>query len=135
MPPLEGLEAEVDRIAWQTGFLLHLTARVNGDGGVYSTLADISSLWAAFLGGRIVSSELVAEMVRPRSDVPEVSKRSGLGFWLHASGAAVMLEGMDAGVSFRSVHDPSRSTGHTVISNTTDGAWPLARYLDEVLLA
>ena len=122
---LEGLRTNV----------LHLPVRGNGDGGVYSTLADMSSLWSAFLGGRIVSSELVAEMVRPRSDVPEVSKRYGLGFWLHASGPAVMLEGMDAGVSFRSVHDPSRPAGHTVISNTTDGAWPLARYLDEVLLA
>ena len=122
---LEGLRTNV----------LHLPVRGNGDGGVYSTLADMSSLWSAFLGGRIVSSELVAEMVRPRSDVPEVSKRYGLGFWLHASGPAVMLEGMDAGVSFRSVHDPFRSTGHTVISNTTNGAWPLARYLDEVLLA
>jgi hypothetical protein len=43
----------------------------------------------------------------------------------------VILEGMDAGVSFRSVHDPGSDTTHTVISNTTDGAWPIARVLED----
>jgi hypothetical protein len=43
----------------------------------------------------------------------------------------VMLEGSDAGVSFRSVHDPSSRTTHTVISNTSEGAWPITRLLDE----
>ena len=46
-----------------------------------------------------------------------------------------MLEGSDAGVSFRSVHDPGRRLTHTVISNTTDGAWPLARLLSKSLSA
>ena len=42
-----------------------------------------------------------------------------------------MLEGYDAGVSFRSVHDPASGITPTVISNTSDGAWPIARLLDE----
>ena len=45
----------------------------------------------------------------------------------------MILEGCDAGVSFRSVHDPARSITHTVISNTSDGAWPIARLLVERL--
>jgi hypothetical protein len=68
-------------------------------------------------------------MVRPRSDVPEESRRYGLGFWLHASSDAVMLVGCDAGVSFTSVHDPAGEITYTVISNSTDGAWPLVRLL------
>ena len=40
----------------------------------------------------------------------EESRRYGLGFWLHASSDVVMLEGYDAGVSFRSVHDPASTT-------------------------
>jgi hypothetical protein len=40
---------------------------------------------------------------------------------------------MDAGVSFRSVHDPGADVTYTVISNTTDGAWPLVRLLRERL--
>ena len=107
----------------------------SGDGGIYSTAADISSLWSAFFAGRIVSTDWVAEMVRPRSDVPPESMRYGLGFWLHASSDAVLLEGCDAGVSFRSGHDPRRTITHTVISNTSDGAWPVARLIEERLSA
>ena len=70
-------------------------------------------------------------MVRPRSDAE--TKRYGLGFWLHASTDSVILEGMDAGVSFRSLHDPRSNLTHTVISNTTDGAWPITRLLSERL--
>src|SRR3954463_15009952 len=120
---------EVDG-AWRTN-VFHLPVRGSGDGGIYSTAADISSLWQAFFAGRIVSKEWVAEMVRPRSDAPAHSKRYGLGFWLHASSNAVILEGYDAGVSFRSLHDPVARLTLTVISNTTDGAWPIARYLDD----
>jgi CubicO group peptidase (beta-lactamase class C family) len=113
--------------------LFHLPMRSNGDGGIYSTAADVCSLWSAFFAGRLVSLDRVAEMVRPRSDVPRESKRYGLGFWLHASSNVVMLEGSDAGVSFRSTHDPESSTTHTVISNTTEGAWPMVELLDERL--
>jgi CubicO group peptidase (beta-lactamase class C family) len=113
--------------------VLHLPVRGSGDGGIYSTAADISSLWSALFAGRIVSRDWAAEMVRPRSDVPRESKRYGLGFWLHASSAVVMLEGYDAGVSFRSRHDPASTTTHTVLSNTSDGAWPIARLIDEHL--
>ena len=71
--------------------VFHLPVRGSGDGGIYSTAADISSLWSAFFAGRIVSKDWVAEMVRPRSDVPRESMRYGLGFWLHASSDVVVL--------------------------------------------
>ncbi|MFL6040798.1 MAG: serine hydrolase domain-containing protein [Gaiellales bacterium] len=113
--------------------VLHLPVRGSGDGGIYSTAADISSLWAAFLAGRIVPAEWAAEMVRPRSDVPSESMRYGLGVWLHATHRVVILEGCDAGVSFRSAHDPDSAITHTVISNTTDGAWPVTAMLEQQL--
>jgi CubicO group peptidase (beta-lactamase class C family) len=113
--------------------VFHLPVLGSGDGGIYSTAADISSLWSAFFAGRIVSKQWVAEMVRPRSDEPRQSRRYGLGFWLHASTDVVALEGHDAGVSFRSVHDPASTTTHTVISNTSEGAWPITLLLDDLL--
>ena len=113
--------------------VLHLPVRGSGDGGAYSTASDVGALWSAFFGGRIVSRRWVEEMVRPRSDVPEEERRYGLGFWLHGSTDVVELEGYDAGVSFWSGHDPASGTTHTVISNTTEGAWPIARLLDERL--
>lgn len=113
--------------------LLHLPVRGSGDGGVYSTASDLSSLWEGLFGGRIVSEASMAEMLRPHSIVADGSKRYGLGFWLHATRDIVWLEGYDAGVSFTSVHDPSASMTATVISNTSEGAWPIARALDEHL--
>jgi len=83
--------------------------------------------------GQIVSRDWVGEMVRPRSDVPSESMRYGLGFWLHGSTDTVILVGSDAGVSFRSVHDPRALVTHTVISNVSDGAWAITDYLDHRL--
>jgi CubicO group peptidase (beta-lactamase class C family) len=113
--------------------VFHLPVRGSGDGGIYSTVADISSFWNALFAGQIVAADCVAELVQARSDVPRMSKRYGLGFWLDESSDIVMLEGSDAGVSFRSVHDPGRKITHTVISNTSDGAWPITQLLAERL--
>jgi len=111
--------------------VLHLPVRGSGDGGIYSTAADVSSLWGAFFAGQIVSRDWVTEMVRARSDVPSESLRNGLGFWLHRSSDVVELHGYDAGVSFRSTHDPRSRITRTVISNTSEGTWPIETLLDE----
>lgn len=112
--------------------VLHLPVRGSGDGGIYTTVADVHSLWEALFAGRIVPSDRVAEMVRPHSDA-STSEPYGLGFWLDPYGDAVSLEGSDAGVSFRSTHRRSAGTTYTVVSNTTEGAWPIARHLDELI--
>lgn len=112
--------------------VLHLPVRGSGDGGVYTTVVDVRTLWKAFFAGRIVSADWVLEMTRPRSTV-EPDRRYGLGFWLHPTGGTVRLEGYDAGVSFRSLHDPSTDTTCTVIANWTDGAWPVVHTLAERL--
>ncbi len=113
--------------------VFHLPVLGSGDGGIYSTADDFSAFWDSLFAGRIVSPERVAEMVRPHSDWPEESKRYGLGFHLRARGDGVWLEGYDAGVSFASLHHPSSSITYTVISNWTDGAWPVVRLLDDRL--
>jgi len=109
--------------------VFHLPVLGSGDGGAYSTVDDLHRLWRAFLEGGIVPPEWVDEMVLPRSDAPDQSARYGLGFWLAASGPAIALEGYDAGVSFRTAHDPSTGVTWTVVSNSSDGAWPVARAL------
>jgi CubicO group peptidase (beta-lactamase class C family) len=107
--------------------VFHLPVRGSGDGGLYSTAADIATLWKAFFAGRIVPGPWVDEMVRARSE------GYGLGFWLDPARGIVNLVGSDAGVSFHSVHDPAQRLTHTVISNITDGAWPIARHLTDHL--
>ena len=112
--------------------VFHLPVVGSGDGGIYSTAADISALWRSLFASEIVPARWVAEMVRPRSDVSAEPMRYGLGFWLGADDSSVILEGLDAGVSFKSVHDPGSALTRTVISNSSDGAWPLTQLLDEL---
>ena len=113
--------------------VLHLPVVGVGDGGAYSTAADLHRLWEALHSGRVVSSDTLGLMVTPRSDWPEESRRYGLGFHLHETGDAVWLEGYDAGVSFTSLHEPGQDVTYTVISNWTDGAWPIIELLNNQL--
>ncbi len=113
--------------------VLHLPVMGSGDGGIFSTAADMRSFWSALFAGRIVSHDAVARMTASRSEAPVQQERYGLGFWLAATGPVVSLEGYDPGISFRSVCDPTTDVSHTVLSNTSSGAWPMTKALDAAL--
>jgi CubicO group peptidase (beta-lactamase class C family) len=109
--------------------VFHLPVRGSGDGGIYSTAEDIARLWRAFFAGRIVSVKWVAEMVRPRSLIATGTRAYGLGFWFDMAADSAMLVGSDAGVSFRTEYRSREDRITTLISNTTRGAWSIARHL------
>lgn len=115
--------------------VFHLPVRGNGDGGIYTTAADVHTLWDALFAGRIVSLATVAEMMRPRSDVPEMSMRYGLGFWLDESAGTASLLGGDAGVGFFSTNHRDRRITVTVLCNQTRGAWPVSQRVNQLLAA
>ena len=111
----------------------NLPRRGSGDGGCASTVADLARFWRAFFAGSIVGIGSVRTMIAPRGDAPSEGKRYGLGFWLDQTNDSVSIEGFDAGVSFRSTHDPGRGLTATVISNSTYGAGPMLRALRPLL--
>lgn len=113
--------------------VLHLPVRGNGDGGAFTTVAELSQFWRAFADGLIVDPTTVREMTAPRSDVPEEGLRYGLGVWLDADGPGWVLDGMDAGATLRSRFDPATRTTVTVVSNTTLGALPAVRRLNQLV--
>ena len=113
--------------------VLHLPVRGSGDGGIITTVDDVHRLWRVLFDGVIVPPPVRDAMIEPLSEAPEQRLRYGLGFWLHPTGSAIMLEGIDAGVSFRTVHDPVSVTTHTTIANTSGGAWPVTKALDAAL--
>jgi CubicO group peptidase (beta-lactamase class C family) len=115
--------------------VLHLPVRGAGDGGVYSTVRDLEALWSSMFDGRVLPIRVIDRLVTPRNDDPTEGRRYGLGFWLRADRDTVMLEGMDAGVSCRTVFDRPSGLTYTVISNTSSGAWPVVTYLDARLPA
>ncbi|MFA4841254.1 MAG: serine hydrolase domain-containing protein [Agrococcus sp.] len=112
---------------------LHLPVLGNGDGGAFTTADDLHRFWLALQAGRIVSRETLAAMVEPRHDVPEERKRYGMGFWLHPTHEALILEGYDAGASFRSTHIVASQTTVSVLGNSSEGGWPLIAALQDAI--
>lgn len=113
--------------------VLHLPVRGNGDGGAYSTPADLHRFWRQLLAGRIIRPDLVADVIRPRNDVPDEPFWYGLGVYVDPDTGVLAMEGYDAGVSMRSLHDPSTATTASVLGNTSEGAWPVAALLLEAI--
>ena len=99
--------------------VFHLPVIGSGDGGMYTTAADVAPFWRALFAGAIVREETLAEMLRERS-AARPDRGYGLGFWLPAGGRSVRLEGGDTGVRFATVHDPDRLLTWTLLSNTDD---------------
>lgn len=113
--------------------VLHLPVRGSGDGGIYTTLADVRGLWQATFAGEVVSLATVADLRRARSAGSGERPGYGLGFWIDTANDTLELHGSDAGVWFRSVHDPSTDATYTVISNTSEAAWPVVHVLGRAL--
>jgi CubicO group peptidase (beta-lactamase class C family) len=110
--------------------VFHLPVLGSGDGGIYSTVADIGALWRAFVGGRVVSPELVGQMLTPRRGTGTDVLEYGLGVWLYPDGDVLEIHGYDAGVSFYSLHHPESATTCTAISNTSEGTLALEELLE-----
>jgi CubicO group peptidase (beta-lactamase class C family) len=110
--------------------VLHLPVRATGDGGVFSTTADLAAFWRALLAHRVVAVETLTAMTMPRHVVASEGMRYGAGFWLGLDCPALVLEGYDAGVSARTWHDPATGVTASVLSNWSDGAWPVLREPD-----
>jgi CubicO group peptidase (beta-lactamase class C family) len=115
---------------WRTN-VFNLPVIATGDGGMYTTTADMARFWTALLSGRIVRAETLADMCRARSEPdPGESRCYGLGCWLKADSSQITMSGADAGVSFWSSHYPERGTTATVISTTIGGAWPVVEIVE-----
>lgn len=112
---------------------LHLPILGNGDGGAFTTAADLHRFWCGLLDGQILTRESVELLTRPRNEVPEEDMRYGMGFYLHETAPVLVLEGYDAGASFRSTHVIDSRTTVSVLGNTSEGAWPVIGTLAEAV--
>lgn len=110
----------------------HVPRRGLGDGGLYTTADDISRLWRALRSGTLLRPATFGEMTTPHG-YTHGGTPYGMGFWLSPYNDSIELEGYDSGISFRSVHQPSRDVTWTVLSNWTDGAWSVTDQLAQLL--
>ena len=125
-----------DGEGWRTN-ICNLPIVGASDGGMFSTLADITALWGGFWNGDIVSEELVHVFSTPFSIAGgDSGLHYGHGMWIRRRVDGTLqhyITGADAGVSFKSVVDRQRQLDYTVLSNTSKGAWPIARAVEDLL--
>jgi CubicO group peptidase (beta-lactamase class C family) len=95
----------------------------SGDGGAYSTAADLHRFWQALTAGRLLGEELLhAALENVTPDADDV-RGYGRGIWFESGD--LMLSGSDHGVTSMSRHDPARGITVTALANV--GAPVLAR--------
>jgi hypothetical protein len=123
-----GDERRYERVA----AFAHRALDVRNTPRIYTTADDLHAFWRALTGGRIIGEGTLARMTEPRFDVPSESMRYGLGLYLGATGPQLVMEGYDAGVSFRSTHNPVTCTTVSVLGNSSEGAWPLVSALADL---
>ena len=73
-------------------------------------------------------------MLRPINYSEEEKLWYGLGFWFDKEIDAPILEGYDAGVSFKSGVSRKHNFRYTVISNTSSGVWPIVEKIISLLV-
>ncbi len=102
------------------------------DGGAYTTARDLATLWKAFWGGEVLPQTMVEVYSGPfvKAETEGEHAYHGHGLWLSGPPGReqeVYITGCDAGVSFRSSVNRNDGLQITVISNTTQGAWPVLK--------
>jgi CubicO group peptidase (beta-lactamase class C family) len=98
------------------------------DGGMFATVGDIERLWRGVFANRVLSPALTGTFLAKATRTGKPDSDYGRGMWIR--GDVHSIVGSDAGVSFRS---SARADGtiFTVVSNTSRGAWPMAKAIDE----
>lgn len=104
-----------------------------GAGGAYTTVLDVAKFWDALLGGKLLSNQMVGDMMRPQnaceSDMDSDSEY-GFGLWLERKedgNYRPYFQGCDPGVSFISSYDQQMGLAITIVSNFGANVWKLQR--------
>ena len=103
-----------------------LTASPMPDGGMITTPADLVRLVDALLGGKLLSSELVAAMTRPQGPPSTETEQWGYGCQLGVHDGTVVSighGGSDPGVATLLTHYLEPEITVVVLCNQDRGAW------------
>ena len=99
-----------------------------GAGGAFITVKDIVAFWTNLTEGKLISKELVAEMIRKQSGdgVDAEEGYYGYGVWIidNPKGRDIpYFQGCDPGVSFISEYNPNNGIISVLVSNYGDNVW------------
>jgi len=122
---------------WRTN-IFNLPVVGASDGGAFTTVHDITTLWKAFWDYQILPKELVEIYAQPyvKAETEGEHTYYGHGIWIGEEAGRnrkAYIIGGDAGVSFTSSVNCVNEMQVTVISNTTHGAWSMLKDIDTLL--
>ena len=100
-------------------------AKGTGDGGAYTTVADVELFWRKLFDGSIISRGILKQMAAPQVR----ANCYGYGLWLEKIAGRYFphFEGCEDGISFMSIYDETDDFLLTLISNKGDNVWKFYR--------
>ena len=104
----------------QTTNIYNLPIRGGGDGGLFTTAADLRSFWQGLFAHRILSPELTAVFLQTRERFSEKTGY-GCGLYKRLDDSLYAIVGGDAGVGFDSRYFVHQKITTSILSNTTNG--------------
>ena len=118
---------------WKTN-IYNLPIIGASDGGAYTTVDDLATLWDAFFAHRIVPRDLVEAYATPqvRAESEGETTWYGYGLWIDRDDEedpAISIIGGDAGVTFWSCFRRRLGLQITGLCNVSGGAWPVVMEL------
>ena len=99
-----------------------------GAGGAFITVKDIANFWAGLVNGKLLSKELVNQMLSKQSGdgIDPEEGYYGYGVWIIENTDGVDIpyfQGCDPGVSFISEYNPNNNMISVLVSNYGDNVW------------
>jgi CubicO group peptidase (beta-lactamase class C family) len=104
----------------QTSNIYNLPLRGGGDGGMFSTSADLRSLWEALLTYKILSRELTDTFLATHHRFDD-TRGYGCGIYKRLDNSMYAIVGGDAGVGFDSRYLGAQKMTASILSNITNG--------------
>jgi CubicO group peptidase (beta-lactamase class C family) len=104
----------------RTTNIYQLPLRGGGDGGMYTTTADLGAFWDSLFSSRILSKELTETYLHTQSALNE-RDGTGCGLYKRLDDSMFWIVGGDAGVGFDSRYRPEEKLTISILSNITNG--------------
>jgi CubicO group peptidase (beta-lactamase class C family) len=104
----------------------------HGDGGTFTTAADIGRFWKALISKTYFNEDLLTLMTTKQVQVsPNSSSYYGYGVWIDeiAGEKCLSVVGEDPGIEFSSEFYPSSNLQINLLANENGALWPMAKII------
>ena len=108
--------------------IFSIDAKGTGAGGAFITVPDIVKFWRDLIGGKLLGSDMVAQMLSKQSGNGDDPTEGwyGYGVWIidnPGGNDRAYFQGCDPGAGFLSEYDPDSDTVSVLVSNFCDNVW------------